>query len=406
MFLNKLFHFLKGYVILILTGFNIERFLYICAKRNINIWDIEKKDNGSLCLCMSIDDFFKTRQIVRKTHTKVHIKKKAGLPILWKKYKKRYFMFFGAIFFACVLFISSQFIWTVEINGVEKSDLNEITSILKESGVYVGGFKGSVDSAKEIKNILLNRVDNISWAWIYLKGTKAICEIYENSIPGAALEDGEPCDIVAARDGIIKRIIAKDGIKNVSSGDTVLTGDVLISGTIYDNEGDVGCTVESSGIIEAYTWHEKKDIYKLYYESKIPTGKYKTFNRLNIFSKKINFFIDDSIEYENYISDTKIHELKLFNDMYLGISWEKEKISEVEVIREPISYDMAVYEGKCDLEERIAKELLPGAHLVNENISHTKIDDETVEVTLTMEFIEKIGTKAPIATTEETEYRE
>ena len=48
------------------------------------------------------------------------------------------------------------------------------------------------------------------------------------------------------------------------------------------------------------------------------------------------------------------------------------------------------------MEEKIAKELLPGAELVEENVFHRQIDDETVEVSVTMEFIEKIGKKAPI----------
>jgi len=95
MFLNKFFHFLRGYVILIVTGFNIERFLYICTKRNIDVWDIDKQEN--LQISMSISDFFKIRSVVRKTKVKVHIKKKMGLPIILKKYKKRYFMFSGCI---------------------------------------------------------------------------------------------------------------------------------------------------------------------------------------------------------------------------------------------------------------------------------------------------------------------
>lgn len=406
MFSNKFFHFFKGYVILIITGFNIERFLYICAKRGIKVRNPEKNEDGSLYITVSIDDFLKLKKIVRKTRVKVHIKKKMGLPILLKKYKKRYFMYTGAAFFVLIIFLSSQFIWTVEIKGVERADIAQISKVLEETGIYEGAFKRKALSSTEIKNILLNRVDNISWAWVYLKGTKAVCEIYEDSLPQQALEDGEPCNIVAVRDAIIKRIIARDGIKQAAAGDTVLAGDLLISGVIPDNEGNVGCVVEASGTVEAYTWHEKKGTYKLYYETKVPTGNAKTFRRLNIFSNKFNLFINDAIEYENCITQTKTHELKLFKDNYLGISFENETVYEVDIIREPISYDMAVYEGKCDLEEKIAKELLPGAELVGENLFHTQIDEETVEVTLTMEFIEKIGTKAPITQKDEMQYRE
>ena len=48
------------------------------------------------------------------------------------------------------------------------------------------------------------------------------------------------------------------------------------------------------------------------------------------------------------------------------------------------------------LEKEIAKELMPGAELLEENVFHKQIDDETVEVSVTMKFTEKIGRKAPI----------
>lgn len=394
MFLNKFFHFVKGYVILTVTGFNVERFLYICAKRGVEIWDISKKDD--LQLAMSAEDFLKIRTAVRKTRVRVHIKKKMGLPIIFKKYKKRYFMFLGCILFLLTICISSQFIWKVEINGTENADVTEIKNILKESGISVGAFKGKALPSKEIKNRLINGVDNISWAWVYLKGTKAVCEIYEDIIPVKALEDGTPCDIIAARDGIIKRVIAKNGIKKAVAGETVVTGDILISGALPDDLGNIGCVVEASGIVEAYTWHEKTDTYKLYSETAIPTGRTKAYSKLNILKKQFNLFFKRNDGFENYTSYIKITEPRFFKNASFGISLEREYVNEVEIIREQIPYDTAVYDAKNVLEKKIAEELLPGAELLEENVSHRQIDEETVEVTVTMEFIEKIGKKAPI----------
>ena len=67
MFLNKFFHFLKGYVILNLTGFKIERFLYIAVKRGLVVTDISRKNGDQLTLKMSIRDFFKVRHIAIET---------------------------------------------------------------------------------------------------------------------------------------------------------------------------------------------------------------------------------------------------------------------------------------------------------------------------------------------------
>ena len=396
MFLNKFFHFLKGYVILYLTGFNIERFLSVCAQRKICLWDIKERTKESLYISVSLSDFFKLRTIAYKTKTRVHIKKKAGLPIILKKYKKRYFLFSGLFVFIIIFSLMTQFIWSVEIEGVENADIVEITKILKSSGIYEGAYKGSALSSGEIKNILLNKVDNISWAWVYLKGTKAVCKIYESSIPIRNLSEGEPADVIAARDGIISKIIAKEGVTVSAIGNTVMAGDILVSGILPNDLGEIGGRVSASAIVEAHTWHEKTDTYKLYREYKEPTGNVKKYYSLKLFSKTLPLFLDDTIPFKDYIKTEDKYELKLFGDMYLGISLECETVTEVSVIKEEMSYDMAVYEGKCDLEKRIARELLPGAELKNQNLYHCLVDEETAEVTLTMEFIENIGIKAPI----------
>lgn len=83
-------------------------------------------------------------------------------------------------------------------------------------------------------------------------------------------------------------------------------------------------------------------------------------------------------------------------DRFLGIGLDSVTYKEMETHREPISYETAVELARRDLEEQIAKELLPGADKVAEHIKDEKIDDETIRVTLTMEFVEQIGVENPI----------
>ena len=50
---------------------------------------------------------------------------------------------------------------------------------------------------------------------------------------------------------------------------------------------------------------------------------------------------------------------------------------------------------KNDLEMQISRELLAGSSVVDKQIQYEQIDDETIKVTLTMEFIEQIGREVP-----------
>lgn len=395
MFSNKLFHFFKGYVILYLTGFNIERFLYICARRGITFWNIEKTEKSSAHVRISAADFPLLRRAARKTRTRVHIKRKTGLPFLFKKYRKRYFFVCGFVIFAAVIFSLSQFIWSVEITGVRSADIVQISAVLKRAGIYEGAPKAAAASGKDVKNMLLNQVDGISWAWVHIKGTRAICEVYEGRVPHSALGEASSCNIVAARDGIVARIIATNGITKVSAGDTVSAGDLLISGTLSAPSDGTSLSVAAEGTIEARTWHEKTGTYKLYREYREKTGNRKKYYTLKLFSKTLKLFRDDAVPYQDFDISEEKHELKLFKGHYAGISIICKRADEVNVIRMPIPLDTALCDGQYDLEKRIAEELLPGAELICRRVFHTMTDPETVQVTLTMEFTENIGMKIP-----------
>ncbi|MBR5271014.1 MAG: sporulation protein YqfD, partial [Clostridia bacterium] len=67
---------MKGYVIIEIYGEQSERFLSICAKRGINIFNIQRTNNNTFTLRMQKCDFFKIRPVAYKTHTRVKILKK------------------------------------------------------------------------------------------------------------------------------------------------------------------------------------------------------------------------------------------------------------------------------------------------------------------------------------------
>ena len=62
---KKFFKFLYGYVIIKVYGKGAERFINICLRRNIDVWNIKPFDDG-IEMCIYIKDFFHIRQ-VRKT---------------------------------------------------------------------------------------------------------------------------------------------------------------------------------------------------------------------------------------------------------------------------------------------------------------------------------------------------
>lgn len=396
MFFNNIFQFWKGYVILYLKGHDIERFFNICRRRGIRLWGIQRPENTEAVLCMELADFRKIRPVAYKTKTKVRIQKKRGVPMLLYKYRKRYFLFLGAVLLICFLAVMSQFVWSIEVEGLDDVDRQQVLAAAEYAGVRIGAWKGGLKDGQAMKDIILNRVPDISWTWVYLKGTKAVIRVEEKILPPVLLDKSVPCDVIARRDGLVKKITAKNGEPLVKTGEAVLAGDVIIAGTLADEEAGTYRLVHAMGAVEASTWHEKTGEYKLYYETRRPTGEKKTYRTLDLFSQKINLFRKNSIPYAEYDTIKDKKELALGKDGYLGIGMESVTYAEVDVVREPIAKDTALEIAQSELEAQIAKELLPGAVRVSSDLRHEQIDSETIRVTLTMEFVEQIGTENPI----------
>ena len=110
---KKFFKFLYGYVIIKVYGKGAERFINICLRRNIYVWNIKPFDDG-IEMCIYIKDFFHIRQVRKKSNVKIKISQRRGIKHLMRLYRKRYLFLIG--FALCIIFfaVSAQFIWVVE----------------------------------------------------------------------------------------------------------------------------------------------------------------------------------------------------------------------------------------------------------------------------------------------------
>ena len=78
-------------------------------------------------------------------------------------------------------------------------------------------------------------------------------------------------------------------------------------------------------------------------------------------------------------------------DKYLGIGLYKKEYLEAVEQDSMIPYEKITEHARGELEEEIAKKLFPGSILVDKKVTDDKINEETVRVTVMMEFVENIG---------------
>lgn len=392
MFLIKIFHFLKGYVILSISGNDKEEFLNRLLSSGIIIKKLDRTGDKILAE-LSLGEFFKIKKI--KPGAKIHIEKKIGLVFVMRRLKKRIAFLAGLILFFLLFALGSQFIWSVSYEGVETCDKEQLARAVRIAGLSEGVFKGTLKSPVEMKNIILNNTDGICWAWVYIKGTKAIVKVREEILPPEVYAPHIPCDIIAMRNGIIKNIVTRHGRCVAKENQAVAAGDTIISGT-YQLKNGSGYQVHASGDVFAYTTHTKTGTYKQNYCYKKYTGRKRNIITLRIFGREIPMHIKRDIKFENYDLVTREYELKLPKEIYTGVGITKKTYAEYITETEPITYDTAVVLAERELEKDISRELLPGAVLTDKDVNVEKINEDTISVTVVMNFIEKIGTEKRI----------
>lgn len=392
MLIKIILSYILGYLKISVEGYYIERFINICKKNKIIIWNLKRRKDIQLHLNVRKGEFKELCKIAKKTGCKIKIENKKGLPFFLHKYKKRKIFIFLLAILICLIILSSNFVWNVDIRVEDNQNLENILQDIEKAGLKTGRLKSKVDTKEIINKIRLERKD-VAWMGIELKGTNAIVRLVKADEKPDIFDENEYCSIVSDKAGIITKINAQTGTANVKVGDTVNKGETLINGWMEGKYTGIRY-VHAKGEVEAKVWHTKYKRILYNTTEKQETGKIEQkysikFNNFKInFHKKLSKFkIYDTIETEK--------KLKLFSDFYLPISIVRKTNKEIEEIEKTYNLEEAKNIGIQELQKELDDEIVDKENIVNKNINTYEVENG-VDVYVTYEVLENIGTNEKI----------
>lgn len=299
-----LLRFLKGFLIIEISGENTERLLNIAAKNRILLWNL-KFVKGKIVGCIKIVDFYRIRHLRHECGVKIKIKEKHGLPFKTVRFRKRTGLLVGGAFFLIILKFLSLHIWCVEIEGNTTISNEKIYTACNSIGIELGKTVKDIEPTEAAQKLLMS-VPELAWASINIEGCKATINITE--IKNIGEDTSIATNIIAAFDGEIKKIDVTSGTVCVKVGDIVKQGDLLVSGV--KTTGNDNVFVHSSGIITAKT-RRIYTVEDVFLQTKtVPNGNFDKKSVLSFFSLDVPLYLGDSKP--PYNSKTKIKQLKLF----------------------------------------------------------------------------------------------
>ena len=387
MYIRLLFTLLLGYVRIEVEGYYVERFINICTNKKILIWNLKREKGVKLYLNIGINDFKSLSKIAKKTNCKVKILKKRGIPFLLSRYKKRKIFAIFLIVMLIGIFISSKYIWNIEVIVEENLVVDNIIEDLESAGLKRGALKNNIDTEKIINEIRLKRND-IAWIGIDMEGTNIKVNIVKSDNSPEIINNTDYCNIVANKAGIITKLTAQNGTAMFKVGDTVQKGDILIAGYMEGKYTDKRY-VHSLGVVQAKVWYEKTKKIDFNQEINKETGNKAKKYEINFNNYKLKLYKNLS-KFEFYKSDVSEKNLKIFKNYYLPISITK--ITNEEQTKEIKKYNLneAINLGAEELSKQIEEEIENKQNITNKNIK-TDESESSVVVTVTYEVIENIG---------------
>ena len=375
-----------------------ERVLNLCGAQDLAFWDLKWESPTAFTCRLSRRDWKRLREAGKNLDCTFDLVGLEGAPYFLLRFRHRQALLMGLVGCALGLFLGSFFIWEFQVEGNETVPTERILRALEKNGVRLGTFGLSLDG-EDIRNHVLLDVPELSWIAVNVSGCRAEVQVRERTVPPAMVDRREPCNLVARRAGLVKRVQTIGGVACVVPGSAVTEGQILISGV--EDTDTVGARVLAGlGKVEARTWYGLTASMPLMALEKQYTGKEKTGVSLIFGSRRIKFFSNSSIDGAEYDKITSRYPLNL-----LGVPLP------VTVVVEKWRFYEAVPTARTAAEAEKAAEAILTAQLqemvepygeVKSTLCSTRQKGDALIVTLSAECLEEIGETAPIYTEEET----
>lgn len=360
-----------SYYDLKITGKDVKRFIHNLHKMHIDFFNIEFRNN-SVIIKVSESDY--KRIIDIKTIYEIDVVKAYGVAYI-KRFIKKYFVFLIVLVFGSLFFLGlTNIIFGIDIIHNNK-DLRElILEELELEGIKKYNLVVSYNKKEKIKeNILKKYKDQIDWIEIERQGTKYIIKVEERK-KNSEVIDNTPRNVIAKKNGLIKKIVSSSGEIIAKKDQYVKQGDILIGGTIHNKEEEVA-KIRADGTVYAETWYNVTVELPYHYHEENKTGNSQKILDIKWFNNSIHLF-----DFNNYKNSTEKEIFKLKNSI-LPISISIIKDEEVDVIDKIYTKDNAITEASSIAKLRLKDKLGENIEILYEkNLKITEEDSKIIVV--------------------------
>lgn len=355
--MNNWIWFLRGYFFLEISGASPQWALNRLTQNRVPFWSVLWKDDFTVTIAVPRKYLKQAEKCIELGMCRKSSCKETGFPKLARSMLHRPVMQFFLVLSFLMIWILPQFVLFYQVIGNETVPEAQILRALDEIGVSFGIYGPNIDPQR-ISNQVLKKIPDLQWITVNQNGCRAQVIVRERpDVPEIYHRKGLS-NVIATQSGVIteQSIFAGQAVHQV--GDTVLKGDLLVSGMV---DLERTCTVERARAeIYARTWRESKAAIPSTYLAKSYSGKKQTRIWLCLGEKRMKIFGNSGISPWNCDKITRKKPLQLPGGLLLPISVEIQTLCFYEPRSCPLPSEDATEILKVHTEHTAAKEMIAG----------------------------------------------
>ncbi|MEC0230323.1 sporulation protein YqfD [Paenibacillus alba] len=383
---------LRGYVRIQIRGTACEKIINPMMEKGLSVWDIQVTSEGKLELLILLRDFFRLKPLLKRTGCRMHVLERYGLPFFMDRLGQRKFFFGGMAAFIIGLYVLTSFVWQISVEGNDRITEAEVLQAASKQGIYQFQWKFRMKKTEDLSREIQSLLPTTAWVGVEIRGTHVTIKIVEATIPEKQ-QLMNPRNLVASKNALVTEIISDKGKPMVKPNTYVRKGDVLISGTIGDEQNNQ--VVVASGKVKGVVWYTSRIEAPLTKTYKVYTGETTNRNYLVWGTRALQVSGYGKLKFEQFetIPERKTLAWRSFT---LPLGWLHERVLEVNFVEEPIEAANAKKSGLEQARAKLLKASGPDARLVGEKILHEKTENGKIYIDVHFEVEENIAEEQPI----------
>ena len=311
---------IRSRIVFTIKGHNVTGIVNMLDEAEWVRWE----DAETAIVCTSLAEYRKIRDFCRRNGYKTRIKRKSGVAFATYPLRKRYGLLCGVAFFFFTLYLLTSRIWTFSVTS-DRADESHVYEVARQYGITHGAKKADLDIPSINREIMKNHSE-FQYFNVNFYGCHAEIVVRQRDNIKQVVDENALCDIVSDKDGIVEKIIVRDGIAAVKKGDTVIKGEILIKGEMryMIGEEEVSYPIHSQGEAYLKTYRREYEIMPSAFNFREYTGREKKRYTFIIGDKGFPLYFLEKNPYMCYDKRYKVSYFTLFdrNRLPIGFSCE------------------------------------------------------------------------------------